>query len=76
LQRVERAVFNEAGVSQMQFNTDGNLALEKSILNDEASLWNLIQQFETFLNFLIKPYNNKKLYYRVQILPTTIYNYK
>jgi len=60
----------------MQFNTDGNLALEKSILNDEASLWNLIQQFETFLNFLIKPFNNKKLYYRVQILPTTIYNYK
>lgn len=76
LQRVERAVYNEAGVSQMQFNTDGNLALEKSILNDEASLWNLIQQFETFLNFLIKPFNNKKLYYRVQILPTTIYNYK
>lgn len=76
LQRVERAVFNEAGVSQMQFNTDGNLALEKSILNDEASLWNLIQQFEIFLNFLIKPYNNKKIYYRVQILPTTIYNYK
>lgn len=76
LQRVQRTVFNEAGVSQMQFNTDGNLALEKSILNDEASLWNLIQQFETFLNFLIKPFNNKKLYYRVQILPTTIYNYK
>lgn len=76
LERVERAVFNEAGVSQMQFNTSGNLALEKSILNDQASLWNLIQQFETFLNFLIKPFNSKKLYYRIQILPTTIYNYK
>ena len=34
LAKVERAVFNEAGVSQMQFNTDGNIALEKSILND------------------------------------------
>jgi hypothetical protein len=34
LEKVERAVFNEAGVSQMQFNTDGNIALEKSILND------------------------------------------
>ena len=42
LSKVERAVYNEAGVSQMQFNTDGNLALEKSILNDEASLYNLI----------------------------------
>ena len=78
LQKVERTVFNEAGVSQMQFNTDGNIALEKSILNDEASMWNLIQQFEIFLNFLLLPFNTspKKVQYRVQMLPTTIYNYK
>lgn len=78
LEKVERTVYNEAGVSQMQFNTDGNIALEKSILNDEASMWNLIQQFEIFLNVLLKPYNTspKKVLYRAQILPTTIYNYK
>ncbi len=78
LQKVERTVYNEAGVSQMQFNTDGNIALEKSILNDEASMWNLIQQFEIFLNLLLLPYNArpKKVQYRAQILPTTIYNYK
>ena len=78
LGKVERAVFNEAGVSQMQFNTDGNLALEKSILNDEASMYNLLLQFETFLNTLIAKFNTrpKKVYYRVQILTTTIYNYK
>ena len=78
LEKVERTVYNEAGVSQMQFNTDGNIALEKSILNDEASMWNLIQQFETFLNTLLIPYNKspKKVNYRAQILPTTIYNYK
>ena len=78
LQKVQRTVYNEAGVSQMQFNTDGNIALEKSILNDQASMWNLIQQFETFLNVLLIPYNKspKKVRYRAQILPTTIYNYK
>ena len=78
LAKVERTVFNEAGISQMQFNTDGNIALEKSILNDEASLYNLIAQFENFLNYLIKDFNKspKKVYYRVQILGTTIYNYK
>jgi hypothetical protein len=78
LMKVERAIFNEAGVSQMQFNTDGNIALEKSILNDEASMWNLVQQFETFLNILLTPFNKspKKIFYRAQILPTTIYNYK
>ena len=78
LKRVERQVFNEAGVSQMQFNTDGNLALEKSILNDEATMYNMLLQFEEFLNELLEPYNTskKKIEYRVQLLTTTIYNYK
>ena len=41
-------------------------------------MWNLIQQFETFLNILLKPYNKspKRVLYKAQILPTTIYNYK
>ena len=78
LERVERGVYNEAGVSQMQFNTDGNIALEKSILNDAASLYNLILQFEGFMNDIIEKYNKKpkKYYYRAQILTTTIYNYQ
>ena len=77
LEKVERTVYNESGISQMQFNTDGNIALEKSILNDEASIYNLIVQFENFLNTIIRKFNNtpKKIYYRVQILSTTIYNY-
>lgn len=78
LEKVERTVYNEAGVSQMQFNTDGNIALEKSILNDEASMYNLLLQFEQFLNILLKPFNKspKKIYFRAQLLTTTIYNYK
>lgn len=78
LEKVERTIYNEAGVSQMQFNTDGNIALEKSILNDEASMYNLLIQFEAFLNDIIDRFNKspKKYYYRVQILTTTIYNYK
>ena len=78
LERVERSVYNEAGVSQMQFNTDGNIALEKSILNDAASFYDLILQFESFINDMIEKYNKKpkKYYYRAQILTTTIYNYQ
>ena len=78
LEKVQRTVYNEASTSKMLFNTDGNIALEKSILNDEASIWNLIQQFEGFLNTLLIPYNKspKRVFYRAQILPTTIYNYK
>lgn len=78
LEKVERTVYNESGTAQNLFNTDGNIALEKSILDDEANIYNLILQFEAFLNYVIKPLNknSKKLYYKVQILPTTIYNYK
>ena len=78
LDKVERTVYNEAGVSQMQFNTTGNLALEKSIANDEATMTDLLLQFEDYAESLLEPFNKniKRLYYRVQILPTTIYNYK
>ena len=78
LQRVERQLFNEAGVSQKQFNTDGNIALEKSIQNDAATMYNLLLQFESFLNELISKCNTqvKKYEFKVQILTTTIYNYQ
>ena len=77
LESVERAVYNEAGVSQMQFNTDGNIALQKSIANDEATMRDLILQFEEFLQLLLTPFNKhpKRLKYRANMLPTTVYNY-
>lgn len=78
LEKVERTVYNEAGTAQNLFNTDGNIALEKSILDDEANMYDLVLQFEAFLNDLLMPYNKspKKLYLKAEILPTTIYNYK
>lgn len=78
LAKVERAVYNESGSAQNLFNTDGNLALEKSILNDEAAMYSLLLQFEQFLNKLLDPLNMnpKKVQFRVQMLTTTIYNYK
>lgn len=70
-------VFDEAGVSQMQFNSDNSVSLEKSILNDEASLYNMILQMERMLNDIMDlKYNSKKNWFKVQILTTTIYNYK
>lgn len=78
LEKVERSVYNASGTAQNLFNTDGNIALEKSIRNDEASLANLILQFEVFLNGLIEDLNKnpKKLSLKVQLLTTTIYNYQ
>lgn len=78
LQRVERQLYNEAGVSQNQFNASGNLALTNSLLNDAATMYNMLLQFELFLNDLIAKFNNKpkKVHYRAQLLTTTIYNYQ
>jgi len=78
LKKVERTVYNEGGISENLFNSDGNIATDKSVVNDEAAMLNLILQFEDFLNMLLKPFNKspKKVFYRAQILKTTIYNYK
>jgi len=78
LDKVERTVYNEAGVSQNQFNSDGQTALEKSIANDEATMTGLLLQFENYAEGLLKPFNKNinRLQYKVQMLPTTIYNYK
>ena len=42
LNKVERTVYNESGTAQNLFNADGNIAMEKSIANDEAAMYNLL----------------------------------
>ena len=78
LEKVERSVFNSAGISNNLFNTSGNVSLDRSILNDEASIRDLILQFNQFLNRIIDIHFNKNKDYafRIKILETTAYNYK
>ena len=77
LEKVERTVYNNSGVSQTVFNSDSNIGLSSSILTDESSITSLIYQFETFLNFLVEPFGiGKRVTMKVQLLHTTAYNYK
>lgn len=78
LAKVERTVYNALGISRNLFNTDGNMSLEKSILNDEASLRTLILQFAEFFNALAAGHSSarKKYSFRFYMLETTQYNYK
>ena len=63
LERVERAAYNNFGISENLFNTSGNMSLEKSILNDESSLRNLLFQFAMFYDDVTRRLNtNKKKY--------------
>ena len=76
LERVTNQIYTQAGVSLQQFNSDNSTALEKSIANDAATMYNMLLQFEDFLNELIEKDNNKRIEFRVQLLTTTIYNYQ
>ena len=78
LSKVERSVFNALGISQNMFNTDGNLALTQSILNDEAALRTLLLQFEIFFDRITQSLSGakKKYNFRLYMLETTQYNYK
>lgn len=78
LEKVERTVYNALGISKNMFNTDGNLSLEKSILNDEAALRTLLLQFEIFFDRITQSLSGakKKYNFRLYMLETTQYNYK
>lgn len=78
LEKVERTVYNSLGISRNLFNTDGNLSLEKSILNDESTVRNLLLQFNIFMDRIIKKQNSniKKYNFKIYFLETTQYNYQ
>lgn len=78
LERMERSAYNALGISRNLFNTDGNLSLEKSILDDESTARTLLLQFNSFFDRVTQllSTNKKKYNYRFFMLETTQYNYK
>lgn len=78
LSKVERTVYNSLGISQNLFNTDGNMALEKSVLNDESYLRNLLLQYNIFFNRItaMRNSNSRKYNFKFYMLETTQYNYQ
>lgn len=78
LERAERTVYNAGGVSHNLFNTEGQTALEKSILVDEAQLRTLILQYHIFFDNVIKEKfpKREKYQFRFYMLETTQNNYQ
>jgi hypothetical protein len=80
LQRVERSVYNAFGVPNSIFNSESNVALSNSILNDEAYIRTMVLQFGTFWDRLVrartKRRGSKKWNFRLFMLETTQYNYQ
>lgn len=77
LQKVERSVYNASGTSHNLFNSDGNLATTNSILNDEASINELVLQLQAMFNMIVEKFDRKNHYnFSFNMLETTWYNYK
>lgn len=73
----EETAYNDFGIASNLFNTDGNLALEKSIITDEAFVKPLLLQFEQFFNrYLEWKFSKNSLKFRFKMLSTTIFNFK
>lgn len=76
LEKVERTVYNNLGISKNLFNAEGNLASTNSIVNDEATMRELLYQYKSLLNKVVSKFNKSQYYFTVSILETTVYNYK
>lgn len=74
LEKVERGVYNEAGISPMLFATDGNLSLEKSIINDESIMFSLLSQYEQKLNQIINYIKKGKSTVKISFPRISAYN--
>ena len=79
LEKVERSVYNALGMTKNLFNSEGNLSMNNSILNDEGTVRYLLLQFNNFFDRIISARNisaRKKYNFRFYMLETTQYNYK
>ena len=75
LEKMERSVYNEAGVSKNLFASDGTTALEYSQKVDMALALDIAKRFETFLTYHTnRKFAEKKVFFEVTILPITHYN--
>jgi len=71
----EDSIYNSAGVPKLIFNSDkaSGAALNKSILNDECVMFDILRQFERWLNRKLKG-ETKKIDFKVSFLDITKYN--
>ena len=78
LERVERSVYNAAGVPEDLFNSSSNLSLNSSILRTAGIMQDLKLQFETMFDSIIQHRHEttrKSYKFKFYILDTTQYNY-
>lgn len=75
LEKIEKSIYSEAGISKGIFAADGNLAIDKSVKNDLAMMMGLADSFAMWLTNVVNLYaNTKSVIYKARILPISYYN--
>lgn len=75
LEKIEKTVYSEAGVSKQLFAADGNLSLQKSIQNDLSLMMWLADSYAKWLQFFLNnKFEDKYFKFTVRILPTSYYD--
>jgi len=73
-----KSVYSELGVSPQLFSTEGNMALEKSVMIDEAMMFALVEKYQNWLNYILDQefVEDNKFDTNLSIPPITINNRK
>jgi hypothetical protein len=75
LEKIEKTIYSEAGVSKQVFAADGNLSLEKSIQNDMALMMYLAGSYSIWLSYVLNQhFGDNKINFTAKILPVSYYN--
>lgn len=75
LEKIEKIVYGEAGVTKQVFSADSNNALQRSIENDMALMMFLAKSYASWLGYILNyRFGDGKINFSTLILPISYYN--
>ena len=76
LDKMEKNIYAQAGVSSEVFTSSGSSSLDASLRNDMAFMMILANKFSTYItNLLNTKFSNSNISFKYTILPITYHNY-
>ena len=76
LEKMEKNIYAQAGVSSEIFTSSGSASLEASLKNDMAFMMLLANKFSVYVtNLLNRKFSNSNVTFKYTILPVTYHNY-
>lgn len=76
LEKMEKNIYAQAGVSSEIFTSSGSSSLDSSLRNDMAFMMLLANKFAAYVtNLLNRKYSNTNITFKYIILPVTYHNY-